>query len=469
MGSSSEIELQPRHGRSDPPPETITELTDVPPQNAVSVEEPPPNGGYAWVCTACCFMINAHTWGLNSAWGIFLAHYLSDSTFENASRLEYALIGGLSISTSGIIAPVVALSVKSLGTRNTLLIGTSLVFAAMFGASYATEIWHLFLSQGVCFGFALGFLYIPSTAVLPQWFSTQRSLAVGIAASGSGLGGLVYNLVAGRLVQELGVDWTYRILAFCGLVVNAVCSVLLKDRNKAIQPVQDVFDYREYKQIEVILVILWGVGNELAYIVLLYSLPNYAISIGLSPGQGSVVGALLNLGLGIGRPIIGYYSDSFGRLNMAALMTALSGVLCLALWVPAKTYGVLLVFALASGCVCGIFWSTVAPVTTEVVGLKRLPSAFGMICLALVLPSTFAEPIALQMVATSGYLSSQIFVGCMFLLAAASTWFLRSWKIHQVELKDALERESHEATTNQDPVHRQFWLTPKSLLWLGRV
>lgn len=25
-----------------------------------------PNGGYGWVCVACVFWINAHTWGINS-------------------------------------------------------------------------------------------------------------------------------------------------------------------------------------------------------------------------------------------------------------------------------------------------------------------------------------------------------------------------------------------------------------------
>lgn len=30
------------------------------------VTDVPPNGGYGWVCVACCFLINAHTWGLNS-------------------------------------------------------------------------------------------------------------------------------------------------------------------------------------------------------------------------------------------------------------------------------------------------------------------------------------------------------------------------------------------------------------------
>ena len=26
----------------------------------------PPDGGYGWICVACCFLINAHTWGVNS-------------------------------------------------------------------------------------------------------------------------------------------------------------------------------------------------------------------------------------------------------------------------------------------------------------------------------------------------------------------------------------------------------------------
>jgi hypothetical protein len=30
------------------------------------VEDVPPDGGYGWVCVACCALINAHTWGVNS-------------------------------------------------------------------------------------------------------------------------------------------------------------------------------------------------------------------------------------------------------------------------------------------------------------------------------------------------------------------------------------------------------------------
>ncbi len=41
----------------------------------------PPNGGYGWVCVACVFWINAHTWGINSV------RYLG------LSRSTYSLTG----------------------------------------------------------------------------------------------------------------------------------------------------------------------------------------------------------------------------------------------------------------------------------------------------------------------------------------------------------------------------------------
>ena len=341
----------------------------------------------------------------------------------------------------------------------------------MLTSSFADQVWILFLTQGACFGYGMGFLYITASAILPQWFSTKRSLALGIASSGAGFGGLAYNLGAGAGIETVGWKWTYRILAIATLVSNLGCSLLLKDRNRTVQPNKRAFDMREFGHISVILVIWWGFVTELGYIVLLYSLPNYATSIGLSAQQGSVVGAMLNLGLAVGRPAVGYLSDRLGRINIATVMTALCGIFCLAIWVPAKTYGVLILFALAAGTVTGTFWGCVVPVTAEVVGLQRLPAAFGMICLPLVLPTTFAEAIALQLVSFRGYLSSQVFVGCMFLVGAAGMLALRSWKICDLESKELREHERHAQydTGARSQKSDHMWLTPRRLLMRTKV
>lgn len=116
------------------------------------------------------------------------------------------------------------------------------------------------------------------------------------------------------------------------------------------------------------------------------------MTIGLSSHQGSILAALLNLGQGMGRPLVGFISDAVGRINIAGLMTLVCGLLCLLLWTFAKTFGVLVFFAIIVGTVAGIFWTTVGPVAAEVMGLKQLPTALSLTWLVLVLPTTCKFP-----------------------------------------------------------------------------
>lgn len=274
------------------------------------------------------------------------------------------------------------------GTRLVLLIGVFFETLALVSASFATEIWQLFLSQGVAFGIGMGFLFVGSVGIVPQWFSKKRSLANGFAAGGSGIGGLIYSLATNAMIQSIGLAWAFRVLGIIAFVVNFVCAILIRDRNKQIGATQLAFDYRLFKRAEFLLLLGWGFFSMLGYIVLLFSLPNYALNIGLTAKQGSVVGALLNLGQGLGRPVVGYFSDSAGRINIAGFLTFLCGLMCLVIWTFAKTYGVLIFFSLLVGTLAGTFWCTIGPVGAEVVGLKELPSALSITWIVLVLPTT---------------------------------------------------------------------------------
>ncbi|TVY54665.1 putative transporter MCH2 [Lachnellula cervina] len=425
--------------------------------NAVEEEDVPPNGGYGWVCVFCVFWINAHTWGINSAYGVFLAYYLSTNSFPSATPLQYAFIGGLSMSQSLIVSPLVTLTTRLYTLKTTLIIGLILETAALLGASFATQVWQLFLSQGLCFGWGMGFLFIGSAGIVPQWFSSRRSLATGITSAGAGFGGLAYNLGTGALISKVGLSWTLRVLALCQLVANALCIVALRDRNKAVKPNQLAFDYRLFGKGHFLFLLGWGFFSELGYVVLLFSLPNYALSVGLSANQGAIVGALLNLGLGVGRPIVGYFSDSIGRLNMATAMTGLCGVFCLLIWTFAKSFGLLCFFALLAGAVCGTFWSTIVSVGAEIVGLKDLPSALSIAFMMMMFPTTFAEPIGLMLRRSHGniYLDAQIFTGFSFIAAALCSWFIRSWKITDTNHKEVAKRRREDVGMSRTYLERE--------------
>jgi hypothetical protein len=70
-----------------------------------------------------------------------------------------------------------------------LLIGS---FGVVFGfmmLSLCTEFWQALLAQGFVIGLGGGMLFVPSVAILPTYFSTKIGLAIGLAASGSSMGG----------------------------------------------------------------------------------------------------------------------------------------------------------------------------------------------------------------------------------------------------------------------------------------
>ena len=151
------------------------------------------------------------------------------NTFPGATPLEYAFVGGLSISMALVISPLATKVVGRYGTKPALSIGIILETAGLLGASWTTQIWHLFLSQGLAFGFGMGFLFVASVNIIPQWFDKRRSFANAIGAAGSGIGGLVYSLASNAMIQNISLGWAFRILAIVAAVVNTICTLLLKD------------------------------------------------------------------------------------------------------------------------------------------------------------------------------------------------------------------------------------------------
>lgn len=142
------------------------------------------------------------------------------------------------------------------------------------------------------------------------------------------------------------------------------------------------------------------------YITLLFSLPDYGKSIGLADSQATTeVAAFVNLGIAVGRPLIGIASDKLGRFRVAIVLTFFCSIMCFALWIPAKSYPALVVFALLSGEVLGTFWAVgrfisstifdililqkvIGPLITELVGLENLPSLLSITWIVIILPVT---------------------------------------------------------------------------------
>ncbi|KAL2803023.1 monocarboxylate transporter [Aspergillus granulosus] len=401
--------------------------------------EEPTNGGYGWVCTVAAAVVNAHSWGFNSAYAVFLAYYLDNAMFAGGSRLHYSFVGSLSLTATFMVSPVATAVTQRFGIRKTMFIGTILETASLLCASAASRIWHLFLTQGVLFGLGMGMLFVPVASVVPQWFTTKRSLAAGISLSGAGLGGFVYSLATEASIRSLGLVWTFRILGILAFTVNTTCVILIRDRNhgrrnrttqqeevsRTKAKSKAAMELGLLKNGDFLLLIGFSCFTIFGYFILIFGLAHYGTEIGLTSSQASLISGLFNLGQAIGRPLIGYFSDSVGRVNIAGVTTFLAGVICLAVWVNAQNFGLLIFFAIAEGLVAGNFWATIAPLVAEVLGVGNVPSGMNLVWLSIVIPSTFSQPIALRLTSGTGsFLASQLFAGFMYITASTCLGWL---------------------------------------------
>ena len=96
--------------------------------------------------------------------------------------------------------------------------------------SLCTEYWQFVLAQGICSPLGLNCIFQAGTSTIPTWFFKKRGLAFGIMAAGSGLGGIIFPIMASHLIPEIGFGWTMRTFGFVILGLMCIAAVTTKSR-----------------------------------------------------------------------------------------------------------------------------------------------------------------------------------------------------------------------------------------------
>jgi len=100
--------------------------------------------------------------------------------------------------------------------------------------------WSMFLSQALLQGIAVGTLFPPALTCTAHWFSRNRGLALGIVASGSSLGGVLWPIILDRLIHNrgpggVGFGWALRISGFIALAALVPTIPFVRKRIAAVQ------------------------------------------------------------------------------------------------------------------------------------------------------------------------------------------------------------------------------------------
>ncbi|KAI9244175.1 major facilitator superfamily domain-containing protein [Sporodiniella umbellata] len=403
----------------------------------VTDEEDHQDGGYGWFVVLGAFLVQVTTFGTITSWGNFLFLCVMQDYYEQYvykgvpnAPLNLSFVGTLALVFLNFSGPFAQVLVSIFGIRIVLIIGTIFISLGLEMASLSYQIWHLYLSQGVMFGIGASCVYMAMMGVAPQWFNKRRGLALGLIASGSGIGGLVIPNIMNGINSSLGPAWTYRILGFICLFCDIWACLLVRPRNpgpKAKKRLSQMVDLRVLKNINFLLFCIGSNVGLLGYFVPYFYLPSYATYIGLSDSQGSAAVSVSAAGNFVGRIIIGYLGDRIGKINAFFIFSVITALSSFLIWTFANSYGVLMAFALIFGLTSGAFFAQVSPITASILGMQKFPSGLSLMLLTNSIP-VFGPNIAGAIetnVGSTPFFTYKMFTGVVYVVSALVLFILK--------------------------------------------
>ncbi|KAF4985238.1 hypothetical protein FDECE_16708 [Fusarium decemcellulare] len=291
----------------------------------------PPNGGLvAWLQVAAGFVLFFNTWGMISAFSVFQTYYESGELFE-ASSSNISWIGSIQcflLQLTGLVAgPVYDRGYL----RLLLLAGSFLIIFGLMMLSLCTQYWQALMSQAFCVGIGAGLLFVPTVSVIPTWFSTHIGLAVGIASSGSSIGGVIYPIVLYRLISQVGFPWAVRCIGLIALATLMVPLAVLRTRIRVPKP-RAFLDWSAFHDAPFMTFTLAVLIVFISQTVVIFYISFYPADEGFTDTSlAFYMAAVFNSGSFFGRILPNALSDRIGPFNTMVPFTMLLGVTSLCL------------------------------------------------------------------------------------------------------------------------------------------
>ena len=170
-----------------------------------------------------------NSWGVINTFGSYQAYYETD-LLTSSSPSSISWIGSIQAFLLLFIGALTGPIYDAGYFRELLIVGAVLLVLGQMMLSLCHAYWQILLAQAFCIGIGTGCFFVPSMAILSTYFSTRIGTAIGIAASGSSIGGVIYPIVFHRLLPRIGFAWTTRVLGFMFLVTMVVPIVCMRAR-----------------------------------------------------------------------------------------------------------------------------------------------------------------------------------------------------------------------------------------------
>lgn len=179
---------------------------------------------YGWVIVAACSLIVAISYGLLYSYSVFFKPLVDYFGWDRASvSLVYS---ALLILRGALSIPIGWLADRYGPMKLTVFCGFMIGLGLVLSSQVHT-LWQFFLTYAVIEAIGLSGAFGIGSALISRWFTKNRGLALGILASGSGLGSLLIVPGNERLINAF--DWSGAFIisgTIAGVVMMALAFLL---------------------------------------------------------------------------------------------------------------------------------------------------------------------------------------------------------------------------------------------------
>ena len=320
--------------------------------------------------------------------------------------------------------------IEKIGLMRLMRIAAVLLPGAYFCNSLCTQLWQFYLLavlQGLCLPFLS---FIAFAVIIPRWFDRKRGLAIGLTFMGSGLGGMLFNTLAGEWVMTLGPAQTFRILAIVAACVSIPlvffvirtapgdAQATAPASSPACMPAEGVTLRGALRSPTFYMLLTFVVLIGFTTTLLNHTVVPRLSDLGFDPAYAARVNALYMGVLCFGKVLLGVINDRIGvkKTNLLAMIAVLLGLAGLYLSrYPAMHIAVVIGSGL--GCAMG---SVSYPMLTEYAcGRKDYAAVYGVINAMNVLGGAVCPTLTNAIYDSTGSYDMALIIAAGLLLLAA--------------------------------------------------
>jgi predicted MFS family arabinose efflux permease len=313
--------------------------------------------------------------------------------------------------------------------REVVLSGAFLVAIGEFTGSFCTTLAPLVVTQGVIVGLGSGAFFLSAIAIVPTYFPREKQgFAMGVAAAGSSLGGVVYPIVFSRLQPQIGFAWAVRTISLIALITSLIPCLCIRRRVRPLE-CRAIFDWTVFKDPKFN---LWSVAfffGSMGIYVPFFLIQQYAARVaGFEPATAFWTLIIMNAASTSGRILPGKVADKIDDpLRVIAVSTAASTVLAFC-WIAIRAATpAVFVFSALYGFWSGAFVSLSTPATVSLApSVEGIGTRLGMFNFIGSLGLLIGNPVAGAITEVS-WLGMQLFCGIVSAVAfvlIAVTWLI---------------------------------------------